>query len=217
MERITIYKSWEQPSNRSFHPLRARRALSLFKDAPLRTRKALLLYKVYMVIAPFWLSTADLTLNWQEVQAQLIKVLLFLSAKEWKWATEAKLVLPGPKSKRQYKGLTFVQLVLISFPKRYIDPKMDRRWATEIKWSAVPCTAIHRFWLGLYERQHFALHNRMYFKLNFQGMFLPFECSFINYSVKRLKFAKGQYARVYHIFSNRIPNVWHAFSFLWKD
>ena len=30
-----------------YHQLRARRALSIFKDVPLRTRRALLLYKVY--------------------------------------------------------------------------------------------------------------------------------------------------------------------------
>ena len=40
--------------------LKARRALSIFKDVPLRTRRALSLYKVYGDMASFWFSTEQL-------------------------------------------------------------------------------------------------------------------------------------------------------------
>ena len=69
-----------RPMNMSWtsRQLRARRALSIFKDVPLRTRRARSLYRVYeiapfcswfsteydwMVIAPFWLSTDEVPCN----------------------------------------------------------------------------------------------------------------------------------------------------------
>ena len=45
---LTAYKNvWEYCFFANFDPLRARRALKMFKDVPLRTRRALLLYRVY--------------------------------------------------------------------------------------------------------------------------------------------------------------------------
>ena len=61
-----------------YRQLRARRAISIFKDVPLRTRRALSLYKVYgnsallvlnrtslniIVTAPFWLSPDDVIID----------------------------------------------------------------------------------------------------------------------------------------------------------
>ena len=53
-------KRWLFKAFQSYRLLRARRALSIFKDFPLRTRRVLSLYNVYGHLAPFWFSTEHL-------------------------------------------------------------------------------------------------------------------------------------------------------------